>query len=655
MRKYQYYSAGDDGDKDSFGINWLGQTFTPEVTHLISKVKLKLFKVGDPGTSIISIRTTVAGKPTGADLCSGSIVDTNITVDTNGEWYEITLGDGFELQVGVTYAIVLRSPDGDGSNKISWRTDGSSPTYSGGLQVGSSDSGVDWDTFSGVDCMFEEWGVGPPSPTTITWGSLVKSQISSEVIEEAISRLIQSHEDDADAHIEVGESLQSHKASAIIDHLVSSIIEDKILNGEVSAPKLNVGAKVADAMVSATGGDYTTIQDAIDAGKKTIFVKNGTYEISSAITILASDTTLIGEDKDNTIIKVADGADCHGVEIGDGATALNGITLYNIQVDGNKANQTPASTLQGVYVEGGSGKLVTDLVIRDCNIHSAMSNGVFAIYTTDSVMHKNKCQFNDGMGILIGQNCARNIVPDNICTLNENTGISVRGEFNIVKGNNCNENDYGIYLNSAINSVISNNQCSENVGSTGIYVFGGSYNNIMGNNCNENGGGGIVLNATEKNQVLGNIAYKNVGRNIYLWSAPENIVQNNVCRSETVTQWAILLGNISCANNLISNNDLLDDGYTIGVLSDLGANNIILYNRGYNPVGVVAIIVGGSPFTHTAGASPETIYITGGTVSLIVKGAITLFTATEKTVELQPYQAVVVTYSVLPTMNQDIN
>lgn len=70
------------------------------------------------------------------------------------------------------------------------------------------------------------------------WGNLTKSQIDDETIEEAIARLIQAHEDDPNAHIEVGESLQSHKAAAIIDHLISSIIADKIKKEEVIVEKI---------------------------------------------------------------------------------------------------------------------------------------------------------------------------------------------------------------------------------------------------------------------------------------------------------------------------------------------------------------------------------------------------------------------------------
>ena len=239
MRKYQYYDTGDDGDYDGYTANWLAQTFTPQATHMISKVKLKLFRVGDPGTITVSIKATTSGKPSGADLCKGTIEGLDLTLDTNGEWYEITLGDGYTVSKGAQYAIVVRAPSGDSSNKVSWRADKTSPTYTGGTYCSSSDSGVDWGIISGADCMFEEWGTGEPSPTTVTWGNLLKSQISAEKIEEAILRMIQDHEDDPNAHLETGESLYSHKASEIIDHIVASIIADKIKDNEVIDPKLH--------------------------------------------------------------------------------------------------------------------------------------------------------------------------------------------------------------------------------------------------------------------------------------------------------------------------------------------------------------------------------------------------------------------------------
>jgi len=75
--------------------------------------------------------------------------------------------------------------------------------------------------------------------TQLTWGMLEKSMFDDETIEEAIARLISEHNDDEAAHLAEGQSLQSHKASEIIDHVVDSIVADKIKNKEITPNKLN--------------------------------------------------------------------------------------------------------------------------------------------------------------------------------------------------------------------------------------------------------------------------------------------------------------------------------------------------------------------------------------------------------------------------------
>jgi hypothetical protein len=72
----------------------------------------------------------------------------------------------------------------------------------------------------------------------ITWGQLAKSQTDPEKIEEAIARMIAEHDADPEAHLCEGGSLKSHKMAEIIDHLVNSIIADKIKDFEVTPHKL---------------------------------------------------------------------------------------------------------------------------------------------------------------------------------------------------------------------------------------------------------------------------------------------------------------------------------------------------------------------------------------------------------------------------------
>jgi hypothetical protein len=90
------------------------------------------------------------------------------------------------------------------------------------------------------------------------WGLLQKSLTDSETVEQAIDRLIAVHEADEESHLGVGESLQSHKAAEIIDHLASSIVEDKIRDGNVSLEKLFATRRIIISAFESLDGFGTT-------------------------------------------------------------------------------------------------------------------------------------------------------------------------------------------------------------------------------------------------------------------------------------------------------------------------------------------------------------------------------------------------------------
>jgi hypothetical protein len=65
------------------------------------------------------------------------------------------------------------------------------------------------------------------------WGTLAKSAVDNETVEEAIARLIAAHEADETAHLGTGESLETHKASDVIDHVEGSVVADKLSDIEM--------------------------------------------------------------------------------------------------------------------------------------------------------------------------------------------------------------------------------------------------------------------------------------------------------------------------------------------------------------------------------------------------------------------------------------
>ncbi|MDD4985785.1 MAG: hypothetical protein PHQ43_08355 [Dehalococcoidales bacterium] len=149
--KYERYETGDDADRNC-GTYYRAQTFTPQLTHKISSI---FIKVWGPSANPVgfNITTTSEGAPTTTVLASGNLDRTGLPESAPGEWREISLGAGATLEAGVTYAIAAAGKHGS----LQWRSDNSSPAYTGGAAYYSSD-GISW-TAESRDSMFQEWGV----------------------------------------------------------------------------------------------------------------------------------------------------------------------------------------------------------------------------------------------------------------------------------------------------------------------------------------------------------------------------------------------------------------------------------------------------------------------------------------------------------------
>ena len=183
---YEYYNTDDDNQSILYSEFWFAQTFTVgDEGHNITSVKLLLFKENNPaGVFNVTIRyTDEDGYPIGSDLTNGSIVADSVTVDPAGDWYEITL-DKISLAATTKYAIVCSVPSGNATDKVKWRQDRTSPTYTGGCSEYSNCSGTSWVHHVGYDFMFEVWGEEAPPPEYDFFGNKDKTHIQgiTEVI-----------------------------------------------------------------------------------------------------------------------------------------------------------------------------------------------------------------------------------------------------------------------------------------------------------------------------------------------------------------------------------------------------------------------------------------------------------------------------------------
>lgn len=169
--KYQYFDTAPlTATTNAYGAFWRAQTFTPVTAHLITSVKLFLYRVGSPGVLTISIRATSGGKPTGSDIggVTGTTNGNSLTISTAGEWREIFLSSGISLDASTKYAIVVRSAGANSSNTVVWKVNATGG-YTGGDKVDSSDSGDSWATPGSEDCGFEEWGTEGKPETDKTY------------------------------------------------------------------------------------------------------------------------------------------------------------------------------------------------------------------------------------------------------------------------------------------------------------------------------------------------------------------------------------------------------------------------------------------------------------------------------------------------------
>jgi hypothetical protein len=94
-------------------------------------------------------------------------------------------------------------------------------------------------------------------------------------------------------------------------------------------------------------------------------------------------------------------------------------------------------------------------------------------------------------------------------------------------------------------------------------------------------------------------------------------------------------------------------GNTSAGVSDAGTgvNAVVTNNAGYNgTLAAAGATVGASPWTYTAGHTPEAIYFAGGTISEISLDGSVVQNTTGSSIVVPPNQQVVTTYSVLPTV-----
>lgn len=122
------------------------------------------------------------------------------------------------------------------------------------------------------------------------------------------------------------------------------------------------------------------------------------YEVSGQLDV-PSNATLEGNGR-GTGVKLADGANTAVVRIGGTSGARRSkITLRNLEIDGNKANQTPGTT----NLHGVSGNWCDDATIEGCYVHDTLGNGIVVLGDNPQIHHNRVGNCGQGGGAQAGR------------------------------------------------------------------------------------------------------------------------------------------------------------------------------------------------------------------------------------------------------------
>lgn len=289
---------------------------------------------------------------------------------------------------------------------------------------------------------------------------------------------------------------------------------------------------VATAIVSPIGdGDFTDIQEAIDSLPSTggvVYVKEGTYTITTGLTINVDNTAILGAGKATIVttssnIRLLKASNRDGILIQN----LNFIGTDNILHDLNYGIEFDA---------------VTESFITGCWFSDSGTNGIWVhgagsqIIMTENIVKS--CQFS---GILI-QGVSRFILSNNISDSNGQAGIRMETGGAHIIGNHCNSNS-----------------------ANGIYLTESSNSRIIGNFCDSNSDHGIELDSNvDQSSVIGNTSVNHSGKSGIQ-------ITNSNCDNN------IVMGNVSKGNGT---NEIVDNGTGTQIgLNEDGTGDMIIKGR----------------------------------------------------------------------------
>ena len=270
------------------------------------------------------------------------------------------------------------------------------------------------------------------------------------------------------------------------------------------------GSPVSIVDYGAIGDGVTDNTAAIQAAFNTssdVFIPNGIF-LHTGLTISVAGKTVFGNGN-NSILKLKNASNKSNITV-----SANYVTIQQLGLDGNKANQTDVTDINasGVWSTG-----VSNLSVLTCEIDNAKRNGIASNAQNENCIYRNNrivaCDFVGIYNANSGSPLLRSVISGNIiqspgqdgigtvgikhCTISNNTinqpavagiALEARCDYTTVTGNTVfgagvGDNANGIQVNDSYGVSVSGNTIYGN--SVGVSVSGGNTSrsvNVTGNN-----------------------------------------------------------------------------------------------------------------------------------------------------------------------------
>ncbi len=349
-------------------------------------------------------------------------------------------------------------------------------------------------------------------------------------------------------------------------------------------------------------GNYTTIQDAIDAASDGDIIKvyPGTYDgpvvINKEIKLMG-DPAIDGHggygikiEANNTLVENFTVFNCsYGIRVYNASFTLQNVTIRNCTVYDCANYGIYIYNINDILIENNTvyNASTAGIVIWDANGGDIKNNEVFnsgnALVLkrcSNLKISGNKIHDNDGDGLKITDNSIHNEITSNYIYNNSGyySGVFIDGSYyNEITSNYIyNNTKYGIYINSR-NNTISYNSLYEN-GFCAVYIAQ-SNNSVLSNSIYNNSGNGIEIYGSN-NVINYNHVYNNDDNGIVIRDTALNVsVTGNKIDNNRLCA-IYLIGN----NNTVESNTLgINSAYGIYLMGDnntVSSNNIVSCNYG---------------------------------------------------------------------------